>query len=62
MLNSGELKEYYEIDPKNSWMIGGGRTQHADGSSGMGGFNDGKHLCFVCLFRRAQSFDDEERH
>jgi hypothetical protein len=21
MINSGDLKQYYEIDPKNSWMI-----------------------------------------
>jgi deoxyhypusine synthase len=62
MLNSGDLKQYYEIDPKKFMDDRSRRTQHADGCARLGRQHDGKYFCIVCTNRRTESQHHEVRH
>ncbi len=62
LLRSGELEQYYEIDPKNSWMLAACEKEHPDHRSGLGRQHDGQHLHVVRHQRRTESLDRQGRH
>ena len=47
LLLSGVLEQYYEIDPKNSWMLAAAEKKPSDCCSRLGRFNHGKYFCFL---------------
>jgi deoxyhypusine synthase len=49
MLLSGVLEQYYEIDPKNSWMLAAAQKEHSDCSAGLGRFHYGEYLSLLML-------------
>ena len=59
MINSGVLKQYYQIDPKDSWMVAA--AEHPDHLPWLGGQHLGQYLRWTLHCRRLQTRHDEER-
>jgi hypothetical protein len=45
LIESGELKEYYDIEPEDSWVVAACHKKYADIHPGLGGFHSGQSLC-----------------
>ena len=61
ILLSGELQQYYEIDPKDSWMLAAAE-RNLPMVVPVGRLHHGKHLCILCNQKRDQSIYYEIRY
>jgi deoxyhypusine synthase len=61
MINSGDLKQYYEIDPKNSWMIAAAERNMPMVVPGWEDSTMGNIFASYVLNRRVESQHDEEQ-
>jgi deoxyhypusine synthase len=60
MLLSGVLQQYYEIDPRNSWMLAAAEKNIPIVVPGLGRQHDGKYFCIVRYQERIESKHHEK--